>query len=205
MSERGAQSVRRRLRKAERRRLIEDAAAEHFARRGYGDAKLTEIAADAGVTKQLLYQHFGSKQELYLALLARHRDGLLGRLAAGMARPASLEERVQQTMESWFAYFEENPAAAALLFRDPGAGKEVRAMLEENHATARGLMVALVRAEVKLEIRDELLEPLAEYLRSAGGGLALWWADHPEVPRSVVVEAAVTVLLGALRQASTPS
>ncbi len=202
MSARGADTVRKRLRKADRRRLIEDAAAEQFAARGYGDAKLADIAADAGVTKQLLYQHFSSKQELYLALLARHRDGLLGRLAAGMSRPASLEERVQQTMEGWFAYFEENPAAAALLFRDPGAGKEVRVMLDENHATARGLMVALVRAEPSLEIRDELLEPLAEYLRSAGGGLALWWADHPEAPRSLVVEAAVTVLLGGLREAS---
>lgn len=193
---------RRRLRKSERRRLIEDAAAELFAREGYGAAKLAEIAAAAGVTKQLLYQHFGSKQQLYLALLARHRDGLLGRLAVGMARPASLEERLQQTMEGWFAYFEENPHAAAVLFRDPGAGAEVTAMLEENHATARGLMIALVRAEPDLDVREGLLEPLMEYLRSAGGGLALWWADHPDVPREVVVEAAVTVLLGGLERAS---
>jgi AcrR family transcriptional regulator len=39
------------------------------------------------VTKQLLYQHVSSKRELYLSLLARHRDDLLARIGAAIADP----------------------------------------------------------------------------------------------------------------------
>jgi AcrR family transcriptional regulator len=47
--------IRRRLKKPERRALIEDAASALFAERGYAETKLDDIAAAAGVTKQLLY------------------------------------------------------------------------------------------------------------------------------------------------------
>src|SRR5215211_4208229 len=120
---------RRRLQRAERRRVIEDVAAELFAEGGYGETRLKDIAAAAGVTKQLLYQHFGSKKELYLALLARHRDGLLGRLAVGMSRPAPLAKRIQRTTEEWFGYFEENPAAPAILFREAVGDAEIQSLL----------------------------------------------------------------------------
>ncbi len=73
--------------------MIEDAASKLFAEQGYAATKLTDVAAAAGVTKQLLYQHFASKRELHLALLARHRDELLAGTAAGMAGPGSLPER----------------------------------------------------------------------------------------------------------------
>jgi AcrR family transcriptional regulator len=49
---------RRRLQKPERRRLIEEAASRLFAEHGYAETRLDDIAAAAGVTKQLLYQHF---------------------------------------------------------------------------------------------------------------------------------------------------
>ena len=61
-----------RLPAADRRESILVAAAERFAARGYDATTLDEIAAAAGVTKPILYRHFGSKQDLYLALLARH-------------------------------------------------------------------------------------------------------------------------------------
>jgi AcrR family transcriptional regulator len=178
---------RRRLRKAERRRVIEDAASELFAEHGYTETRLRDIAAAAGVTKQLLYQHFRSKKELYLALFAKHRDGLLARIATGMSRPAPLAERLPTVIDAWLAYLEENPYAAELLFRDTTGDPDVQAFLRENHATARGLQVALMKAEPELDIPDDQLEPVAEFYRSAGAGLALWWAEHPEVPRSTLL------------------
>ena len=73
--------ARRRLPVAERRALIVEAAGRLFGERGYDRTRLDELAAAAGVTKPILYRHFGSKQALYLALLERHRDDL-GRFAA---------------------------------------------------------------------------------------------------------------------------
>lgn len=186
---------RRRLPKAQRRRVIEEVAGELFAEHGYAGTRLEDIAGAAGVTKQLLYRHFRSKEALYLALLARYRDEILGRLGAGMSRPAPLAERIVATTDIWFAYVEDNPHAATLLFGDCTGAPEVQTFLRENHATARALQVALIKAEPGLDLPEEELEPLAEFYRSAAAGLALWWVEHPEVPRSTVVNVVVDAWL----------
>lgn len=193
-----ARERRRRLPRAERRLVIEDAAAELFADQGYAGTRLEDIAAAAGVTKQLLYQHFRSKDELYLSLLARYRDEILGRLAAGMSRPAPLEERIASTTETWFAYIEENPHAATLLFGDETGSPKVQAFLRENHATARSLQMTLLQADPRVDLPADELEPLAEFYRSAAAGLALWWIDHPDVPRVTVVRVVVDAWLARL-------
>lgn len=184
----------RRLRKPARRRVIEDAASALFAEQGYAETRLEDIAAAAGITKQLLYQHFASKKELHLALLATHRDGLLGRLALGMSRPGPLIERLPQVLDEWFSYVDENPYASAMLFRDTTGDPEVQAFYREIQATARAAIVGLVRAESELKIAEDRVEPLAELIRSAITGLALWWAEHPDVPRTTVVEVTLDVL-----------
>ncbi|MPZ62587.1 MAG: TetR family transcriptional regulator [Propionibacteriales bacterium] len=61
----------RRLPRAERREQILTAATRAFARNGYADTGLDDVAAEAGVTRVLLYRHFDSKSDLYRALLDR--------------------------------------------------------------------------------------------------------------------------------------
>jgi AcrR family transcriptional regulator len=193
-----AATRRRRLPKAERRRIIEDAASRLFAEHGYSETRLDDIAAAAGVTKQLLYQHFPSKKALHLALLARHRDEILGRLTASMSTPGRLAERLPRVLDDWFAYVEEHPYASALLFRDTTGDPEVQAFYRENHAAARATNVALLRAEPELQIPEDRLEPLAELMRSATTGLAVWWGEHPEVPRATIVGVTVDLFVRGL-------
>ena len=189
-------SARRRLTRPERRRVIEDAASELFAERGYADTRLEEIAAAAGVTKQLLYQHFRSKQELHLALLAKHRDGLLEQLAAHAVADGPLAKRLPVIIDAWFAYVEEHPYAWRLLFRDTTGDPEIQAFHRELQASARNLTMALLEREPELRVPRDELEPLAEVVRSATTGLALWWLDHPEVERSLLVGVLARVMRG---------
>jgi AcrR family transcriptional regulator len=196
---------RRRLPKAERRRLIEDAASRLFAEHGYAETRLDDIAAAAGVTKQLLYQHFPSKKALHLALLAKHRDEILGRLSESMSTPGPLAERLPRVVDDWFAYVEEHPYASALLFRDTTGDPEVQAFYRENHATARAANVALFRAEPDLQIPEERLELVAELVRSATTGLAVWWGEHPEVPRATIVDVTANLLARGLGLAKSES
>ena len=58
-----------RLPAARRRRQLLDVALEVFATSGFHQTSMEEVAEAAGVTKPVLYQHFGSKRELYLELL----------------------------------------------------------------------------------------------------------------------------------------
>src|SRR5919107_916932 len=66
-----------RLPRDERRGQLLAAASEVFVDRGYHAAGMDEIADRAGVSKPVLYQHFSSKLELYLAVLQRHVDNLV--------------------------------------------------------------------------------------------------------------------------------
>src|ERR1700720_3780165 len=66
-----------RLPRHERRRQLLDAALEVFVSQGYHAAAMDEIAERAGVSKPVLYQHFPSKLELYLALLDESTDALV--------------------------------------------------------------------------------------------------------------------------------
>ena len=61
----------RRLRRAERREQILAAATRAFARAGFTATSLDDIAAEAGITRVILYRHFESKADMYRAVLDR--------------------------------------------------------------------------------------------------------------------------------------
>lgn len=63
--------------RGERRDQLLATASEVFVDRGYHAAGMDEIADRAGVSKPVLYQHFTSKLDLYLAVLAQHVEILL--------------------------------------------------------------------------------------------------------------------------------
>jgi AcrR family transcriptional regulator len=179
--------ARRRLPPDERRALIEDAAARLFADRGYSATPLDEIAAAAHVTKPVLYRHFDSKKALYLALLAKHRT-LLPRFVTPEVTDQPFVERLPALLDAWFAYVQEQPYAWQMIFRDTTGDPEIRAFRAEVQATARAVLAELIKAQPELSVPEVELEPMAELLRSAMVGLTLWWLDHPDVPRPVIVE-----------------
>jgi AcrR family transcriptional regulator len=183
-----------RLPAADRRRLIEDAASVVFAERGYAGTSLDEVARRAGVTKPIIYRHFASKKELHLALLARHRDELIGGYSGGLAAGGSVEERLRATVDGWFAYVETHPYAWRMLFRDTTGDPEIQDFHRQMQATARAATRGLLEAEFDLRVPDELRDALAEAIRAAAVGVALWWADHPQVPREQVVDLVTTTI-----------
>ena len=98
-----------RLPAADRRESILVAAAERFAARGYDATTLDEIAAAAGVTKPILYRHFGSKQDLYLALLARHAADMPG-FVSPIPRCPDGRIDLGAILDPWLAYAQSKTA-----------------------------------------------------------------------------------------------
>jgi AcrR family transcriptional regulator len=102
-------------RREQTRRHLLTAAAEVFARRGYHEATLEEIAAAAGFTKGAVYSNFAGKEDLFLALTEEHVAETLSRVRAMLASsdvPAGdrLEEFARLAGEN----FEREQASAAL-------------------------------------------------------------------------------------------
>ncbi len=92
-----------RLPAAERRQQLLDVALEVFAQRGYHDTSMSEIAGAAGVTKPVLYQHFGSKREFFLQVLRE----VAGELSEAVGKATASAPGPREQVESGFkAYFE---------------------------------------------------------------------------------------------------
>src|SRR6201993_2793473 len=74
-----------RLPRQARRKQLMGAAQEVFVAQGYHAAAMDEIDERAGVSKPLLYQHFPGKLDLYVALIDRHAEELVGSVPAALA------------------------------------------------------------------------------------------------------------------------
>ena len=79
-----------------RREQILDVAVEVFARNGFHGASMNDVAEAAGVTKPVLYQHFDSKQDLYMALLDEVGNRLLTAITKATAGVASGRQQTEQ-------------------------------------------------------------------------------------------------------------
>jgi AcrR family transcriptional regulator len=188
---------RRRLTREGRREVILRAAADLFGEHGFAGTRLEDIAARAGITKQLLYRHFSDKTALYLALLERHRADL-PTFTAAMPQAGPLDERLRAVLVMWLDYVATHTHAWKMLFRDSGGGPEVQAFRAEVHARAREVLVDALRTLSGDRLPRRELEPLAEMLGMGQAGLVLWWIDDPRIPRDVLVDAIARVWRGVL-------
>jgi AcrR family transcriptional regulator len=183
--------TRQRLPVAERRALIVEAAGRLFGERGYERTRLDEIAAAAGVTKPIVYRHFESKRELYLALLDRHREDLSGFVAA-MPPEGTPQERLRAVLEVWLDYVQARSYAWKMLFRDTGGGPEIAGRRREVHAEARAVLAELIRSLAVTPVPRREVEPLAELMSMGMAALVLWWIEEAAVSRAAVLDALTT-------------
>jgi AcrR family transcriptional regulator len=150
-----------------------------FARNGYAGTRLDDVAAAAHVTKPIVYRHFDSKKALYMALLEKHRDDL----------PTFVEHGgdARAILEHWLDYVRENQHAWLMLFRDRSDDEEIERLRRRVSLRAREVLVAFIAEQAGSRMPAEEIEPTAEALRSGLAGLALWWIDHPDVEKPVLV------------------
>lgn len=90
---------------ARRRRLL-DAAVTVFLRFGFRKASMDEVARAAGVSRQGLYLHFSTKDELFRAAVQHLLDGALAEAAARLAdADLPLEKRLVSAFDAWLGRF----------------------------------------------------------------------------------------------------
>jgi AcrR family transcriptional regulator len=183
-------ATKQRIPAAERRVLILREAGRLFARHGYAGTRLDDVAAAANVTKPMVYRHFESKKALYLALLAKHEDDL----------PTFLEDSldIPSILEDWLDYVRENSHAWVMLFRDSSGDDEIRERRRRVSLRAREVLAGFIAERAGSRLPPEQIQPTAEALTSGLAGLALWWIDHPDVPKPTVAAVAGRISAAAL-------
>jgi AcrR family transcriptional regulator len=105
-----------RLPAEQRRRQLLDVACGVFAARGFHATSMDDVAAAAGVTKPVLYQHFPSKRALFIELLEDVGRELLGRLAEATRGATTGRERVEAGFAAYFQFVTSNESAFRVLF-----------------------------------------------------------------------------------------
>jgi AcrR family transcriptional regulator len=180
----------------ERREVIERAAAEVFAERGYHGASIDEICRRSGVTAPVLYDHFSSKLELHKRLLERTRDELLELWRENLAGDEPAEERIPRAIDAWAAYVQEHPYVPRMFFSETTGSPEIEAIHREVQAQATVALGRIVGRESgsAATAGGHADEMAAELMRAGLAGLAIWWSDHPDVPREQIVASALNVL-----------
>lgn len=106
-----------RLSGAERRLQLMRVGREVFAFTGYEATAIEEVAQQAGVSKPIVYEHFGSKEGLYAAIVEREMDDLVARVTEGISR-GTPRARFEAAVVAFLTYAKEEPAGFAVLTRD---------------------------------------------------------------------------------------
>jgi AcrR family transcriptional regulator len=186
------------LPRAERRQQLLAVARSVFASRGFESATLEEIAERAGVSRPILYSHFGDKQGLFEAVVGAEIDRVEQTIAESMAIPGEPEEIVTRGMRSFFHYVREHPEGHAVLTRDAPVHMS---------DTGLGLMLDSLAERITVVIADVIraagLDPapapiFANALIGVGSHVGRWWREHPEVSLDTVTEHTTSLLWNGL-------
>ncbi len=160
---RSRRAARTRLPAAERERQILQAASEVFARGNYRLCGTAQIAAAAGITEPTIYAHFASKKALFLRILERIRERILGRWQeASAGEPQDALALLERAGSVYLAGLRDHADDSKIQFQalaecdDP----EIARCLRENHEqyvrffadlVRRGQREGSIRADVDAE------------------------------------------------------
>jgi AcrR family transcriptional regulator len=132
----------RRLPRAQRRDQILTAATRAFARAGFSATSLDDIAAEAGISRVILYRHFDSKADLYRAVL--------GRVGARLSAATGTRDFTSASITALVEAAAKDPDGYRLLFRHAAREPEFRAEMDRSRAH----QVAIAHRELLRELPD---------------------------------------------------
>ena len=147
-----------RLPRDDRRAQLLVAALEVFTAAGYHSAAMDEIADRANVSKPVLYQHFPSKLDLYLAVLDLHIDSLVFAIQKAIASNRENSSRVAATVEAYFGFIDNEGEAFRLLFEsDMNLEPQVRERLNRMTYDCAAAVSAVISIDTGLGKEESMM------------------------------------------------
>jgi len=145
-----------------RRDQLLDVALTTFARAGYHETSMNDVADAAGVTKPVLYQHFESKRDLYQALLDAVGDRLISAIRAATGDVTSGRERTDRGFRAYFRWVADHPEAFVLMYggasrQDQEFAHAVRKVTDEAAHAIAPLIEAGIDDEHRLTLAHALV------------------------------------------------
>jgi AcrR family transcriptional regulator len=143
------------------------------------DVGMDEIAAEAGVTKPVLYRHFTDKADLYYAVGMRATDMLMAKIVPALADDAPIYERIRRAVDCYVGFLDEYRELYRFLVLRPNPTKQD--LVRRDKLKIAEVLAELLGAYLKLFRLDPVIAGPSGYgivglVQSAGE----WWLDHPD-------------------------
>ncbi len=181
-----ARGPRTRMSAGQRRAQLVEVAVALFADRGYEGTSVEEIAAHAGVSKPVVYEHFGGKEGLYAVVVDREMQTLLERVTAALQSEGHPRTVLERAALALLDYIEESTDGFRILVRDSPVAQST-GTFASLISDAAGQVEHILAHEFTSRGLDDDYAPM--YAQMLVGMVALtgqWWLDARHPDKSVV-------------------
>jgi AcrR family transcriptional regulator len=188
-------------RESRREALLE--AADRIVQRDGPAVSMASIAAEAGITKPILYRHFGDKGGLYAALAARHTERLLLVLQEALGAGGSARARVERTIGAYLATIEAEPQVYRFLVHSSEfpAAAEAHGQVQSFLRRFSELLATGIASELGLQPGSARAETWARGIVGMVQSAGDWWLLTGTPDRDAVVRELTDLLWGAYPEA----
>ncbi|OZM75151.1 TetR family transcriptional regulator [Amycolatopsis antarctica] len=164
------------------------------------DLGMDDVAAEAGVTKPVLYRHFEDKADLFLALGQRGTDILLERLIPAINAELAPVPRIRMALDAFFSVIEDHPNLYRLLARRSFSGKPVDSdVVAEDKELIATTLTALLGDYMRMFGMDSgAAEPWAHGIVGMVHNTGEWWLERQSMGRDSVVEYLTQIIWAAI-------
>jgi AcrR family transcriptional regulator len=187
--------------RAQRRREFVDAALRVLELQG-PELLMDSVAAEAGVTKPVLYRYFSDKSALVAALAERGSEILLGRLLPAINATSPARARIRDAVSAYFAVIDEHPNLYWLLARtavgDPGVGPGPGPVQRNREFIATTLTAVIGDCLWAFGLDSGAAEPWAFGVTGLVQSTGEWWLRRRSMSRAHVVESVTELIWAAV-------
>lgn len=180
--------------KAARRAQLLSAAEAVFSEVGYHGATMELIATRSGVTRPLLYEHFASLDDVYVACVRAARAELDARFVdASILNEGHPRDQLRAGITAYFRFVSEHGPGWDVL---SGTGALPSGPIGDMAAELRFRTADQIAALFSIAYPDVDPREVNAYAHVVSGGgeqLARWWRRNPDVPLETVVDRLMTV------------
>ncbi|WP_345504472.1 TetR/AcrR family transcriptional regulator [Pedococcus ginsenosidimutans] len=170
----------------QRREQLIDVGRKLFADKGFEATTVEEISSKAGVSKPVVYEHFGGKEGLYAVVVDREIAALLDGITGALSADLSSRQTLERAASALLDYIESSTDGFRILVRDSPTGQSTGSFASLISDVA-SQVEHILAAEFKRRKLDPKTAPL--YAQMLVGMVALtgqWWLDSPKMKKADV-------------------
>jgi AcrR family transcriptional regulator len=170
-----------------------------FVERGYASSSMDELARRVGVSKPVIYDLVGSKEQLFSALVEAEAHALAAEVEGAVTTDTEPTTRLYSGALAFFRFAARRRAAWDALYTADGAPVSAElTQVRRFHARAIAALLARGAEDLGKPTDPLLLDAAAQAINGAFEALAEWWKDHPHVSAETLAELATALVSSGL-------